>query len=282
MKNKTILIILIIIFIMIGSIILKNLNKNEEVNSLQRILNKGTFILGLDDSFPPMGFRNENNEIVGFDIDVAKEVSKRLGVELILQPISWTAKEQELNSYNIDCIWNGMSVNEEREKAMCLSLPYLENNMSFVVKNDSNINKLEDLRGKKIGVQSGSTAEELLTNSKIYKDIEELVSYTENITAFMDMEINQVDCVFLDSIVANYYITINNKEYMVLEEGLQKEEQAKREKYNPDDIFKKANKSEQINVKTLESTANTALIEYKESFFTRFKNFIFKILHINK
>jgi len=226
MKNKIILIILIIIFTIIGFIILKNLNKNEEVDSLQRILDKGTFILGLDDSFPPMGFRNENNEIVGFDIDVAKEVSKRLGVELILQPISWTAKEQELNSYNIDCIWNGMSVNEEREKVMCLSLPYLENNMSFVVKNDSNINKLEDLRGKKIGVQSGSTAEELLTNSKIYKDIEELVSYTENITAFMDMEINQVDCVFLDSIVANYYITTNNKEYMVLEEGLQNEEYA--------------------------------------------------------
>ena len=118
-----------------------------------------------------MGFRNENNEIVGFDIDVAKEVAKRLGVELKLQPISWSAKEQELNSYNIDCIWNGMSVNEEREKAMCLSLPYLENNMSFVVKKDSNINSLEDLKGKKIGVQSGSTAEEILTKSEIYTEI---------------------------------------------------------------------------------------------------------------
>ena len=226
MKNKILLGVLIIIVIITGTILFTNTKENKQEDSLQRIMNKNTFVLGLDDSFPPMGFRNENNEIVGFDIDVAKEVSKRLGVELILQPISWTAKEQELNSYNIDCIWNGMSVNEEREKAMCLSLPYLENNMSFVVKNDSNINKLEDLRGKKIGVQSGSTAEELLTNSKIYKDIKELISYTENITAFMDMEINQVDCVFLDSVVANYYITTNNKQYIVLEEGLQNEEYA--------------------------------------------------------
>ena len=226
MKNKIVLVTLIIMFIIAVSIIFKNLNKSEEVDSLQRIMDKGTFVLGLDDSFPPMGFRNENNEIIGFDIDVAKEVSKRLGVELILQPISWTAKEQELNSYNIDCIWNGMSVNEEREKAMCLSLPYLKNTMSFVVKKDSNINKLEDLKGKKIGVQSGSTAEELLTTSEIYKDIKSLITYTENITAFMDMEINQVDCVFLDSVVANYYITTNNKQYIILEEGLQNEEYA--------------------------------------------------------
>lgn len=134
MKNKILLGVLIIIVVITGIILFTNTKENKQKDSLERIMNKGTFVLGLDDSFPPMGFRNENNEIVGFDIDVAKEVSKRLGVELILQPISWTAKEQELNSYNIDCIWNGMSVNEEREKAMCLSLPYLKNTMSFVVK----------------------------------------------------------------------------------------------------------------------------------------------------
>ena len=97
MKGKIILGIIIVIAIVAGVILAINLaGVKEESDSLQRILSKGTFILGLDDSFPPMGFRNENNEIVGFDIDVAKEVSKRLGVELVLQPISWTAKEQEL------------------------------------------------------------------------------------------------------------------------------------------------------------------------------------------
>jgi len=226
MKNKILLIILIIILLLVGILITINVKENKQEDSLQRILDKGTLILGLDDSFPPMGFRNENNEIVGFDIDVAKEVAKRLNVKLKLQPISWTAKEQELNSYNIDCIWNGMSINEERKKAMSLSLPYLENNMSFVVKSDSNINGLNDLKGKTIGVQSGSTAEEILTESEVYTEIKEVISYTENITAFMDMEINQIDCVFLDNVVANYYITSNNKQYKILSEGLQDEEYA--------------------------------------------------------
>lgn len=226
MKTKIFLALLIIIIVIAGILFAINSKTNEEGSSLQRILDKGTLVLGLDDSFPPMGFRNENNEIIGFDIDVAKEVSKRLGVELILQPISWTAKEQELNSYNIDCIWNGMSVNEERKQAMSLSIPYLENSMSFVTKTESSINKLEDLKGKKIGVQSGSTAEEILQKSEIYSDLAEVVSYTDNITAFMDLEINQIDCVFLDNVVANYYITSNNKPYKVLEEGLEKEEYA--------------------------------------------------------
>jgi len=226
MKNKMLLGILIIILLLVGILITINVKENKQEDSLQRILDKGTLILGLDDSFPPMGFRNENNEIVGFDIDVAKEVAKRLNVKLKLQPISWTAKEQELNSYNIDCIWNGMSINEERKKAMSLSLPYLENNMSFVVKSDSNINGLNDLKGKTIGVQSGSTAEEILTESEVYTEIKEVISYTENITAFMDMEINQIDCVFLDNVVANYYITSNNKQYKILSEGLQDEEYA--------------------------------------------------------
>ena len=226
MKTKIFLGVLIIAIVIAGILFAINSKTNEEGSSLQKILDKGTLVLGLDDSFPPMGFRNENNEIVGFDIDVAKEVSKRLGVELVLQPISWTAKEQELNSYNIDCIWNGMSVNEERKQAMSLSIPYLENSMSFVAKTDSSINTLEDLKGKKVGVQSGSTAEEILQESEIYSELEEVISYTDNITAFMDLEINQIDVVFLDNVVANYYITSNNKPYKVLEEGLAEEEYA--------------------------------------------------------
>ena len=90
--------------------------------------------------------------------------------------------------------------------------------------------------------------------------------------------------VLLSIMYRNYWCTKEEKAELVRQDREERirQEEARREKYNPDDIFKKANKSEQINVKTLESTANTALIEYKESFFTRFKNFIFKILHINK
>ena len=119
-----------------------------------------------------------------------------------------------------------MSVSDERKEKMSLSIPYLKNSMSFVVKDGANISKLEDLKGKKIGVQSGSTAEEILKDSEIYKDILEVVSYQDNITAFMDLEINQIDAVFLDNVVANYYIAENNKPYKVLEEGLEEEEYA--------------------------------------------------------
>ena len=228
MKKKIFIgtiLILTIIFAIIIALKVNNKGKNEE-DSFKKILDKKTFILGLDDSFPPMGFRNEDNEIVGFDIDVAKEVCKRLGVKLKLQPISWFAKEQELESYNIDCIWNGMSVSDERKEKMTLSLPYLKNTMSFVVREESNIKNLADLKQKKIGVQAGSTAEEILIASDLYKSFEEVITYQDNIMAFMDMEINQIDAVFLDSVVANYYISENNKKYIVLKEGLEEEEYA--------------------------------------------------------
>ena len=115
--------------------------------SLDDVVAKGTFILGLDDSFPPMGFRDENNEIVGFDIDTAREVASRMGVELVTQPIDWNSKEQELATGNIDCIWNGFTVTPEREKVMIFSEPYLRNAQVVVVRGDSDVNTLEDLAG---------------------------------------------------------------------------------------------------------------------------------------
>lgn len=222
--KKKIIIGLIALLLVIGLIIVvKNLQTDEKGDSLERILNKKTFILGLDDSFPPMGYRDENNNIVGFDIDVAKEVCDRLGVELVLQPITWTANERELNSYNIDCIWNGMSVTDSRKNAMSLSKSYLRNKMIFVIKNDK-LTSLDDLKGKKIGVQSGSSAEGILQNAEIYSQCKEVVSYTDNITAFMDLEINQIDAVLIDNIVADYYITSNNKDYKIIDEPLAAEE----------------------------------------------------------
>lgn len=226
MKNKLILILAIIIIAIVAVVFATKTKTKETGDSLSRILNKNTFILGLDDSFPPMGYRNENNEIVGFDIDVAKEVCKRLGVQLVIQSISWNAKEQELNSYNIDCIWNGMSINEKRKEVMSLSDSYMTNRMIFVVKNESNIQKLEDLTGKNIGVQSGSSAEETLEASNVYSQAKQVISYADNITAFMDMETNQTEAVFVDEVLANYYIASNNKNYRILDEALEEEQYA--------------------------------------------------------
>ena len=122
-------------------------------NSLSELKGRGVFVLGLDDSFPPLGFRDENNEITGYDIDLAKEVSKRLGVTFKAQPINWDAKEQELSTGNIDCIWNGLTITEERKAILSFTKPYLNNAQIVVVRNDSGINSLADLKGKKIGLQ---------------------------------------------------------------------------------------------------------------------------------
>ena len=128
MKNivKGIIVVAIILVVALG--ILK-INQEENTND------KKVFVVGLDDSFPPMGFRNENNEIVGFDIDLAKAVSEELGMEVKFQPISWASKEQELNSGNIDCIWNGFAYNEERAATMTLSDPYIQCENYFILKN---------------------------------------------------------------------------------------------------------------------------------------------------
>ena len=196
-------------------------------DSLNYVKDKGTLVLGLDDSFPPMGYRDENNNIVGYDIDLATEVCKRLGVELTLQPIDWTAKENELNTKKIDCIWNGMSIDEERKQNRTLAIPYLDNSMSFVVKSDSGIKTLADMAGKKLALQSGSTAATALDEAADFKaTLGEVVGLKDNMTALMDLEMGGVDVVLMDDVVANYYIATNNKPFVLLEETLSTEEYA--------------------------------------------------------
>lgn len=197
-------------------------SKKEGDQSLEKVKSAGELVLGLDDSFPPMGFRNKDNEIVGFDIDLASEVAKRLGLKLRTQPISWDAKEQELNTGKIDCIWNGMSVDSARAAAMNLSSPYLENRMIFTVK-DSSLASLAALSGKKIAVQNGSTAQKLLEASEAGKAASQIFPFDDNQTALMDLDKGGVDAVFLDEIVARYWIASNGKSFVVLEEGLSDE-----------------------------------------------------------
>ena len=195
-------------------------------NSLQNVLDKGTLVLGLDDSFPPMGFRDENNNIVGFDIDVATEVANRMGVELKLQPIEWSTKEMELNTGSVDCLWNGLSIDDERKQAMDLSEPYMTNRMVLVVLDDSEYTDQASLAGKTIGVQNGSTAEKILEESDFSKTIGNTIGFKDNVTAFMELETKGIDAIFMDEVVANYAITSQNKDFKVLEDGLTEEEYA--------------------------------------------------------
>jgi polar amino acid transport system substrate-binding protein len=197
-----------------------------EDTSLTSIQEKGVLILGLDDAFPPMGFRDDNEEIIGFDIDVAKAVCEILGVELQMQPIDWATKEVELNAGNIDCIWNGMSWTQERSESMSLSMSYLPNSLALVVMNDSGINGIADMAGKTVAVQSGSSAEDVLAGedgAELTGMVKEIVTFGDYLVALLDLESGASDAVLIDSIMANYLIAQNGKQMKVLEDYLYEE-----------------------------------------------------------
>lgn len=194
-----------------------------EDNSLQSVKDAGKFVLGLDATFKPMGFTDEEDNIVGFDIDLAEEVCKRMGVELVKQPIDWDTKEQDLEAGKIDCIWNGMSINPAREEAMNLSEPYMKNDMIFVVMTDSAIASQADLDGKSVAVQSGSSAQTILAESGLNVTPVELAT---NVECLQQLELGLADAVFMDSVVANYEITTTGKPFTVLPDGLSPEEYA--------------------------------------------------------
>ncbi|MBE6879860.1 MAG: amino acid ABC transporter substrate-binding protein [Ruminococcaceae bacterium] len=200
-------------------------SQTAEDNSLQKVKDSGKFILGLDATFKPMGYTDENDQIVGFDIDVAEEVCKRMGVELVKQPINWETKETDLDVGKCDCIWNGMSVSPERAEKMNLSDPYMKNAMVFVVKGDSTVTSMDDLKTAKIAVQNGSTAQDILEKSEI-KDTITVAAIATNVEALQQLEMGLCEAVFLDKIVADYEIKTSGKNLKVLPEGLEEEEYA--------------------------------------------------------
>ncbi len=198
-------------------------------NSLKYIKDNGKLIVGLDDTFAPMGFTDDNGDIIGFDVDLARAVCEKLGVELVLQPVEWESKEQELATKNIDCIWNGLSVTPEREKNMTMSKPYMTNDISLVVKGDSTITKMADMAGLRLAVQGGSSAEEALNdqgNKAFRESLGQVNPFDKYDTALMDMETGNSDAVLMDTVMANYMINTLGKNFKVLDESLLPDEYA--------------------------------------------------------
>jgi ABC-type amino acid transport substrate-binding protein len=181
----------------------------DEPNSLEKVINAGVLKVGLDVGFAPMGFYEEGTDnIIGYDIDLANEVGARLGVRVEFVPIVWETKEMELANGTIDCVWNGMSITPERLKSMTISDAYLTNNIVILVHKDM-AGFMEDLSGKKVGVQSGSVAEELLCEE--YSDFAsnvEVLSFEDYVAAIMDLKNGNLDAVIIDEVVANYQIQV--------------------------------------------------------------------------
>lgn len=184
----------------------------------------GKFTVGFDQEFPPMGFVGDDGQFTGFDLDLAKEVASRLGLEFVPQPINWDAKDMELDSGNIDCIWNGFTM-QGREDAYTWVGPYMANNQVFVVTADSDITSKADLAGKAVEVQKDSSGLAALQGdaelSASFGSMTEVADYN---TALMDLESGACDAVCMDSIVAGYQIKSSGKDMKILDDTLSAEE----------------------------------------------------------
>lgn len=186
-------------------------------------------IVGFDAEYPPFGYMDEEGEYVGFDLDTAQKVCDNLGWELVKKPINWDSKDMELNSGNIDCIWNGFTMNG-REDDYTWSEPYLNNEQVMVAAADSGIEKLADLKGKNVVVQAASAALDALNSDDNKELTESFGSLTENPdynTAFMNIDSGAADAVAVDIGVAKYQLAKREEgKYIILEEPIQTEQYA--------------------------------------------------------
>ena len=181
-------------------------------------------VIGLDDNFPPMGFRNEKNELVGFDISMAQEATRRMGIEAEFKPIDWSAKEAELNGKRVDMLWNGLTITEERKKNIAFTSPYMENHQIIVVPKSSTIKTKAELADKVVGIQDGSSAIDAVQRDPIAASLKELKKFGDNVTALMDLSTGRLDAVVLDEVVGRYYTAKRPDDYAVLEDNFGTEE----------------------------------------------------------
>ncbi|CUS26576.1 Glutamine ABC transporter substrate-binding protein [Paucilactobacillus oligofermentans DSM 15707 = LMG 22743] len=184
--------------------------KANTADTWSQIQKRGTVIIGLDDSFVPMGFRQKNGKLVGYDIDLARAVFKQYGIKVDFQPIDWSMKETELRNGTIDLIWNGYTLTPDREGKVLFSRSYHQNKQVLVTKTKDNINSFADMTGKVLGVQNGSTGNTVLNeNPSILKDLikdQSPVLYDNFSEAFIDLNADRIQGIMMDKVYAEYYI----------------------------------------------------------------------------
>lgn len=182
-----------------------------------------TLIVGFDQEFPPMGFMAEDGTYTGFDLDLAQEAAKRLGLEYKAQPIAWDSKDMELDSGNIDCIWNGFTITG-REDDYEWTEPYMDNAQVFVVYGDSGIETLDDLAGKIVECQADSSALAALNeDQELTATFAQLLTTADYNSALMDLEQGAVDAVAMDVVVASYQIQQRDADFVILDDTLSSE-----------------------------------------------------------
>ena len=190
--------------------------QSQNNNAISNTSGKNKVVIGFDEYFPPFGFRDESGEIIGFDVELAKETMRRLGREVEFKPIDWSNKENELNSGNIDMIWNGLEIIKERRQYILFSDPYMNSGQIVFVSHTNQSEKFTDkskLAGLVIGLQKDSTAEMRLNlDNDLRFTSKELRFYDDTTTAFNDLAERKIDAVIGDEINGRYYIFKNGLE----------------------------------------------------------------------
>lgn len=187
------------------------------------------FVVGFDAEYPPFGYLDTaTNEYTGFDLDLAYEFCKRNGYTLVKQPIDWDSKDMEINSGNIDCIWNGFTMNG-RENDYTWTFPYIDNSIVLVVNSDSGIKEKKDLKGKNVMVQAASSGLAALqdeANKDLLDSFAKLEECADYNNAFMNLEAGVTDCVAVDIGVAKYNLKNKAGKFVILDEQVSSEQYA--------------------------------------------------------
>lgn len=218
-----------VLFIALGAIMMLSLGACAS-NEKEKSKDSKEVVVGLDNTFVPMGFLDEQNELIGFDIDLAKEAFKRAGYEPQFENIDWSMKEQSLNNGTVDCLWNGYSITDERRKKVAFSKPYLDNKQIAITMPEEPFKNIEDLKNQVVGTQAASSALEAIEKDKEFLaniKNKEPITYDTYDKALRDLEIGRTQAVIGDEVLLKYYIKQRNPEkYKVLEGDLGTEKYA--------------------------------------------------------
>ena len=222
---------IIILLVMAMTILMCSVEKTDKKETKNEDKLPQKVVVGLDDTFAPMGFKNEKGELIGFDIDLAKAVAEKLKIEVEFKPINWDSKIMDLNSGNIDLIWNGLTITPERAQQTEMSKPYLANSQVIITRVDSNIKSKADLKGKVVGVQTQSSGEEKVKKLGEDKAFKEFKGYAQYDQAFLDLDAKRIDAIVIDEAFARYIKKIKEDQskkplYVILDENYGKEEMA--------------------------------------------------------
>lgn len=240
MKKK--LILGIVLFM--TTVLVIGCSKNTEKDSTKKETGKEKYVIGIDDSFPPMGFRDENKNVVGFDIDLAKAVGKDMGVEFEFKPIDWSGKTLSLKSKEIDLIWNGFTITEERKKEVAFTKAYLANKQILIVNTNSKLTSKDDFKDKILGLQLGSSSSDALDKHEDFKkSLKEVKEYSNNTEALLDLKTERVDGVLVDEVVGRYYMSKEKGKFKILDGDLGKEEYGVGVRKEDKELLKKLNES---------------------------------------